>query len=94
MPYAKPLTGPFNKAVRRTNRWTKITPDLILASKDFRYLLNRALRSPIKASNIIPNMPDFCGTHDASGLGVGGIWHGGTLALRPTVWRYEWPDII
>ena len=94
MPFAKPLTGPFNKAVRRTNRWTKITPELKNASKDFQYLLRRATKKPLKASNIVPNIPDYCGTHDASGLGVGGVWYGGNLHLPPTVWRYEWPDCI
>ena len=39
-------------------------------------------------------MPDYCGTHDASGTGVGEIWHGGQHALPPTVWQYEWPKEV
>ena len=93
-PAAKPLMGPFNKTIRHHKRWTTITPEIRRAAKEFRYILRYAAKHPTLARHIIPTMPAYCGPHDASGLGAGGVWFGGTKALHPTVWRVEWPDTI
>jgi len=93
-PAAKPLMGPFHKTIRHRQRWTTITPEMRSAAKEFRYVLKHAANHPTLARHIVPTMPAYCGPHDASGLGAGGVWFSGTKLIQPTVWRIEWPDNI
>ena len=94
MPGATPLMGPFHKHTKQSRQWTPITPSLRQAAIDFEYVLNKIAKKPTKAKNIVQNMPGYIGTHDASGLGAGGVWYGGTFRLPPTVWQIEWPKEV
>ena len=81
IPGAKPLTGPLNKAMQREKFWTPITPEIKRTRTDYAYLLHKIFTKPVLARHIVPNMLDFCGTHDAFGKGVGGVWFGGNKML-------------
>ncbi len=39
-------------------------------------------------------IPEYIGTKDASGQGVGGVIVGNTKACTPTLFQFEWPDDI
>ena len=67
---------------------------MVQSSIDFTYIMNHIATQPSKARNLVPNMPSFLGPHDASKLGAGGVWYGGTKRLPPTVWRVEWPKEV
>lgn len=94
IPGATPLMGPFNKSIRHKTRWTAIPSEMKRAATDFEYVLRKVAKDPILARHIVPHLPDFCGTHDASGTGVGGVWFSGRRQLHPTVWQYEWPKEV
>ena len=94
IPGALPLMGPFHKGTKQQNFWTTINKSMVQSSIDFTYIMNHIAAQPSKARNLVPNMPSFVGPHDASKLGAGGVWYGGTKRLPPTVWRVEWPKEV
>ena len=60
----------------------------------WRALLNTAMASPTKCTELITGHPDVIGIVDASKEGVGGVVVGENLAVVPTVFRLEWPEEV
>ena len=61
------------------------------AFQDWRMLLKEAEREPTTSNKLVKEEPEFLGWVDASREGVGVGWILGKDALRPTIWRLEWP---
>ena len=63
---------------------------------DFEYLTQELGSRPTRIAEIAPDYPVAIGAHDASGLGMGGVWLPATTNsnLSPTLWRYRFPEDI
>lgn len=72
------------------------------ALADFRWMHDNIASRPTRIAELVPLDPVAEGHHDASGSGAGGIWFPsatlvsrlGYHALKPLLWRHEWPDYI
>jgi hypothetical protein len=63
-----------------------------LALKDLRALFKVMSRVPTKCTQLVPGKPAYIGFSDACKYGAGGCWLSGHKALRPVVWRIQWPQ--
>ena len=63
---------------------------------DFENLANDLSHRPTMLSEIVPDHPVAVGPHDASGLGMGGVWLPSTTNsnLDPILWRAPFDDVI
>jgi hypothetical protein len=64
---------------------------------DFEYLAQDLSRQPTSIAEIVPDHPVAVGPHDASGLGMGGVWLPSVTHsnLEPTLWRAKFsPNIV
>jgi hypothetical protein len=52
----------------------RLTPSFHQALDDFRWLHNTLGSRPTRLYELVPTTPCVVGTHDASGLGAGGVW--------------------
>ena len=74
----------------KTMFWSRC-PTAKTALNDWRQLLGEAQREPTHVKELVPGLPDYKGTLDASGEGAGGVWLPGQKPLAPVVWRLQWP---
>jgi len=56
---------------------------------DFERLAHSLHDRPTHLAELVPELPDAIGTHDASGEGMGGVWF--VDGARPIVWRQRFP---
>ena len=93
IPSGRGLLSPVNNAMRG-NEIITITPMLKQALSDWIFLLQRISSRPTSVLELTAGTPWFIAYVDASKHGVGGVWINGTMQIKPTVWRLEWPDEI
>jgi len=74
-------------------QFTRDMADMIL---DFEYLAKDLGRRPTSISELVPDHPVAVGPHDASGLGMGGVWLPAVTNsnLTPILWRSRFPAEI
>ena len=63
---------------------------------DFEYLAKDLSRRPTSIAELVPDHPVAVGPHDASGLGMGGVWLPSVTHsnLEPSLWRAKFPPEI
>ena len=96
IPAGKPLISPLTRAIDPTKpkRLIYISTSITNALRDFRAILRQTVKAPILCRRLITGAPSYIGYSDASLLGCGGVWLSGIEAIKPLVWRYEWPPSI
>ena len=96
VPAGKMFFTPINQILRdkpTTIQWGRYR-EAESAFRDLRTILKAAHAEPTHVSELVPDAPDYTGWVDASGEGVGGGWLPGKVALKPTIWRFQWPQRI
>ena len=87
-PVGKALFGPINQllAIKPNHiHWVRC-PVVTQAFRDWQYLIHKALTEPTHTKELIYGTPDYKGTLDASGKGVGVIWIPLGKEMVPIVW--------
>jgi hypothetical protein len=75
LPGARGLFSHLQAALRtRNNNRLRLTAGFHQALDDFRWLHDSLGDRPTRLQELVPTTPGLLGTHDASGLGAGGIW--------------------
>jgi len=71
----------------------KLTPAIVNQLSDFEHLANDLSKWQTSIAELVPDYPATIGPHDASGLGMGGVWLPTTdpSALTPILWRNRFP---
>ncbi len=96
IPAGKGLLSPFNAILRKEPKVVYLhrCKGALQAMKDCRTLLRESTTAPTRCKELVMGVPEYIGTKDASGQGVGGVIVGNTKACTPTLFRFEWPDDI
>jgi hypothetical protein len=94
----KPLLGDLDEYYYRrmpqNKVWITMPPEIISTLRDWKILVTTLFRRPTSVYELIPTMPAYTGTSDASKWGAGGIWFSASQPLLPIVWFLEWPPAI
>ena len=70
----------------------RVTPAIRAHLASFERLVRDLTSRPTRLGEIIPDQPCLAGAHDASGIGMGGVYFSETKA--PAVWRFPYPDWV
>jgi hypothetical protein len=67
--------------------------------QDFRLLASQLAARPTRIAEIIPGEPDYMGSADAAGIGMGGVWLPDTgqshaASHPPILWRSPFPQFV
>lgn len=94
----KPLLGDIDEYYYRqmpqNKVWITLPPKILSILYDWKVLINTLFRRPTSVYELIPTLPAYAGTSDASKWGAGGVWFSDTISLLPLVWFLEWPPAI
>lgn len=75
LPGARGLFSHLQTALRtRVGNRLRLTASFHQALDDFRWLLANLGSRPTRLYELVPTNPSLIGTHDASGIGAGGVW--------------------
>jgi hypothetical protein len=77
--------------VRAEKHRVRITQDVRDALDDFELLGKSVASRPTRLAEIVPSTPSCIGTHDASGMGAGGVWF---TPSRNLLWRQPFPPEV
>ena len=97
VPGSKGLFGMLQATLSHTEVGrVKITKELRDEMADFEYLAKDLQSRPTRIAELVPDYPVAIGPHDASGMGMGGVWLPATTdsELRPLLWRAKFPTTI
>jgi hypothetical protein len=96
LPAGKGLLSPFYKLLGRAPPvvFPQKNKALYSSLEECVVFLRETASSPTLCRSLVMAWPDIVGVTDASSFGVGGIIVGERWAIPPTVFRYQWPDII
>lgn len=75
----------------------RITPGMRAQLADYEHLARDLASRPTAIAEVIPDLPVAVGPHDASGVGMGGVWLPATVDsnLTPLLWRARFPpDVV
>jgi len=97
VPGSRGLFSMLQDGLRYTDRdRIRLTAGMHEQLADFEYLAGELGTRPTAIAEIVPDDPVAVGPHDASGLGMGGVWLPATTHsnLHPMLWRERFPDDI
>ena len=96
VPAGKGLLSAFYKvlAIKPPIIYLHTNVNLRHAVADCLTFLRDTINSPTKCRNLVMGWPDFVGITDASGHGLGGVIIGERKAVKPIVFRWQWPRDI
>jgi hypothetical protein len=96
LPAGKSFFTPMNEAMRGLPQFVGLGrhTDLRQAMLDSGALIVLLARRPTHVSELVAQDFDYVGFCDASAFGAGGVWFSGNTAIKPSVWRVEFPADI
>ena len=96
LPAAKGFFTPINAAMRGSPKRIGLgaTSDVRAALQDIVSLLHMLSSRPTHAKELVPDMPQYAGYHDAAAEGAGGVWFSLASPMQPIVWREAFPEDI
>jgi hypothetical protein len=68
--------------------------NILTVLEECQTLLRESTNEPTRCRELMAGWPDYIGTVDASGHGVGGVVFGELSTCTPVVFRWEWPNNI
>ena len=97
IPGSRGLFSLLQEGLRHTDKYRlRITPEMRDQLADFEHLASTLRDRPTELAELVTDHPIAVGPHDASGLGMGGVWLPSTTQsnIRPTLWREPFPRHI
>jgi hypothetical protein len=74
--------------------YLQCNPTISAAIMGCQTLLRESSESPTRCRELAGGWPDYIGVCDASSHGIGGVVFREDEACIPTVFRWEWPQVI
>ena len=96
LPAARGFFTPINAAMRGSPKLIGLgaNSDVRLALQDVVSLLHMLSSRPTHVKELVPDMPQYAGYHDAAAEGAGGVWFSLASPMQPLVWREAFPEDI
>ena len=96
LPAARGFFTPINAAMRGTPKCIVLgaKSEVRAALEDLCTLLHILASRPTHVKELVPDMPQYVGYHDAAAEGAGGVWFSLLSNMSPTVWRVAFPHDI
>jgi hypothetical protein len=96
IPAGRGLLTPCNKILQSKPPMVYLQHNLTLSAAIMgcRTLLRESSESPTRCCKFVGGWPDYIGVCDASSHGIGGVVFGEDEACIPTVFRWEWLQVI
>jgi hypothetical protein len=94
LPAAEGLFSPVNSILRSPAKSLQLGKDIKSAILDLCSLIHLLGARPTHVRELIPDTPQYIGYHDAAAEGSGGVWFSLEFAMRPLLWREEFPHDI
>ncbi|CAB9530384.1 hypothetical protein SEMRO_2856_G338750.1 [Seminavis robusta] len=93
IPGSRGLFSLLQESFRHTDQYRIRMRDML---DDFEHLARTLLSRPTELTELVPDHPVAVGPHDASGVGMGGVWLPATThsQLSPILWRARFDDTI
>lgn len=91
IPGGNGLFSPVHKALKTTNKFITITPELVQILTDWRTLIQDLGKNPTSVLLLVSEFPNIIEYTDACKLGAGGVITPGMDPFQYWVWQYEWP---
>lgn len=91
IPGGKSLFTPIDMAMSGSPDFINMSPVLCQCLEDWRCLVQNLAKSPTSVLQLVVCPPAYISYTDACRLGAGGVWCSGTSALKPFLWKVEWP---
>jgi hypothetical protein len=94
LPAAEGLFSPVNSILRSPAKSLRLGEEIKSAILDLCSLIHLLGARPTHVRELIPDTPQYIGYHDAAAEGSGGVWFSLEFAMRPILWREEFPHNI
>lgn len=96
LPAARGFFTPINAAMKGSPKKIILgaKSEVRAALEDLCTLLRILASRPTHVKELVPDMPQYVGYHDAAADGAGGVWFSLLDNMYPTVWRVEFPQDI
>jgi len=96
VPAARGFFTPINAAMKGSPKQIILgaKSEVRAALEDLCTLLRILASRPTHVKELVPDMPQYVGYHDAAADGAGGVWFSLIDNMSPTVWRVGFPQDI
>jgi hypothetical protein len=96
LPAARGFFTPINAAMKGSPKHIILgaKSEVRAALEDLCTLLRILASRPTHVRELVPDMPQYVGYHDAAAEGAGGVWFSLSDNMPPTVWRVAFPQDI